>query len=1074
MRSTTRRGGGTWSQLAARRHRLVRVNRCWAPPPKQQQPLSWFSSTSSTTSHGTDSRGVARAVNNSNQRNNDNGNIVVTIEKRGARRSGVSSSPSLSATTTSTTQATPVTTPPKTTTTTTIPTAPTAIQNVSSRSLHDEIRKALNMPVYSNNHNNNGATATTTSTTRHSGDMKIATISNSPRDHRHKPRRNAAAAEVSNPSFLATTTTTARSADGATSFSFGDATLTATATSPSSSSSAHMADIFDIPDLPPPQHHVSKTSLNHADNDDGNDNAAWEHYVKMMETIVQNDPKFRRQHTAKPIPVEKANAVLAFLLKRSDVAADHHAAAAAAAGESSNDPTMTTMTTTTREFLHRALEQHGGGGGGVDGDHGNKTTNNNNFAQDICNQRRIFMQEYNFDKKQYDMLEGALTQMTNMCARMAHGLPAPVFWRKSLEAAISYKKLLQNLLHVAATCTTTSNSSSSSSSRRRRSAKTKYTTMSILDILNDHDNSNNSSSSNEEENAETTAVDLVDMVDEIAIYHDLLHDATEQSINVRIRLLVAQGKAQQAVRLLHQNANDDNDDDGTSIKKKNPVILRLRSYTPVLSLLLDQGDLKGAIRLYREMRRIPSVHLDADTYIQLLAGIAERGGFRPDYVPHAVAAEENDNYNDDNINDAAICFGSNLVDELASEMAEEVIEISATAARRLYNALSDGFPNVEGLEKAKSLLAPLPVNNTPASSDQSIIASRVIIGRHTGTCPRTGIKLVLKGLTTKQSQQLQESIMTLARESQQNKPRHQPASQKENHNNNHVVDVAEAAVQNLQRFYRWLDTRRGEPYTVIVDGPNVGYFMQNFENGRFSYHQIQFVVDYLERLGERPLVILPRKYLLDFFNVSFFGARSTSADADDGGPGVGGGGSPKRQRLTSAEKRIRDELSQSGKIAAVPAGHHDDYFWILASTTKQTASTGGQDLYVSPSTTTTLEDQSDNNTTQHSRWPGTRPVVLTNDNMRDHKLGLLEPMLFRRWYSNYIVNYNFAAFVGSECTHPDIGFHPADFFSREIQGNRRIDDDNDDDGSSSMVWHFPIADKVDEWFCICIRRPPTK
>lgn len=81
--------------------------------------------------------------------------------------------------------------------------------------------------------------------------------------------------------------------------------------------------------------------------------------------------------------------------------------------------------------------------------------------------------------------------------------------------------------------------------------------------------------------------------------------------------------------------------------------------------------------------------------------------------------------------------------------------------------------------------------------------------------------------------------------------------------------------------------------------------------------------------------------------------------------------------------------------------------------------------------------------------------------MRDHQIEMLEPMLFRRWFSNYIVNYNFAPFVnGRSAHHSEIGFSPADFFSREIQGNK------DEDGS--MIWHFPIAGEDCEWFCIRI------
>jgi hypothetical protein len=60
-------------------------------------------------------------------------------------------------------------------------------------------------------------------------------------------------------------------------------------------------------------------------------------------------------------------------------------------------------------------------------------------------------------------------------------------------------------------------------------------------------------------------------------------------------------------------------------------------------------------------------------------------------------------------------------------------------------------------------------------------------------------------------------------------------------------------------------TREGKPYTAIVDGANVAYFGQNFEQGKFNYYQIQFLVDALESKGEHPLVILPQKYARKYF-----------------------------------------------------------------------------------------------------------------------------------------------------------------------------------------------------------------
>lgn len=125
----------------------------------------------------------------------------------------------------------------------------------------------------------------------------------------------------------------------------------------------------------------------------------------------------------------------------------------------------------------------------------------------------------------------------------------------------------------------------------------------------------------------------------------------------------------------------------------------------------------------------------------------------------------------------------------------------------------------------------------------------------------------------------------------------------------------------------------------------------------------------------------------------------------------------------------------------------DDFYWILGSVSAQINSRKGQDLTVG------ARDPK-------GRWPGIRPVLITNDQMRDHRMDILGPMIFRRWYSNYIVNYNFAAFIDGECPHPEMGFSPADFFSREIQGNP--------DQSGSTVWHFPIVGKDDTWFVLRI------
>lgn len=49
--------------------------------------------------------------------------------------------------------------------------------------------------------------------------------------------------------------------------------------------------------------------------------------------------------------------------------------------------------------------------------------------------------------------------------------------------------------------------------------------------------------------------------------------------------------------------------------------------------------------------------------------------------------------------------------------------------------------------------------------------------------------------------------------------------------------------------------------------------MQNYEGGSFNFHQIQFMVEALEKMNENPLVIIPFKYCTPSFRVSM-GARS--------------------------------------------------------------------------------------------------------------------------------------------------------------------------------------------------------
>jgi len=64
-----------------------------------------------------------------------------------------------------------------------------------------------------------------------------------------------------------------------------------------------------------------------------------------------------------------------------------------------------------------------------------------------------------------------------------------------------------------------------------------------------------------------------------------------------------------------------------------------------------------------------------------------------------------------------------------------------------------------------------------------------------------------------------------------------------------------------------------------MDGPNIAYYMQNFEQGKFNVYQIEFVVNALESMGETPLVIMPQKYCLPSFTTS--GSRGARQYLDE-------------------------------------------------------------------------------------------------------------------------------------------------------------------------------------------------
>jgi hypothetical protein len=237
------------------------------------------------------------------------------------------------------------------------------------------------------------------------------------------------------------------------------------------------------------------------------------------------------------------------------------------------------------------------------------------------------------------------------------------------------------------------------------------------------------------------------------------------------------------------------------------------------------------------------------------------------------------------------------------------------------------------------------------------------------------------------------------------------------HSSTYVKSNLTSPQARLKEFSRWLKYRRGDPYTAFIDGPNVAYFGHRY----LDWKNVEKMVQQVEDLGETPLVIMSTRYTSPSFYLS------------DGS----------LQELDDNARRIIQDLTKRGRLYVVPGGSLDDYYWMLSSVAEQNS--------------TFLEYVSPEDDTQ--RFPGLRPLLITNDQMRDHKLELLEPRLFRRWTSCHIVNY--------KITNETVRLFPAHFYSREIQCNEAPR------YAGRPVWHLPVAEWANrERLCLGINVRP--
>ena len=106
-----------------------------------------------------------------------------------------------------------------------------------------------------------------------------------------------------------------------------------------------------------------------------------------------------------------------------------------------------------------------------------------------------------------------------------------------------------------------------------------------------------------------------DVVAEVAMFHDAMYEPTEKTTTLLVKLLVGRGDAAGAEALLAKVA------DGPLCD------LCHRTTSRLLKLYCERGEMDSALRLYRRMRTTSSVRMDAATYDDFFAAVADNWYF---------------------------------------------------------------------------------------------------------------------------------------------------------------------------------------------------------------------------------------------------------------------------------------------------------------------------------------------------------------------------------------------------------------------------------------------------------------
>jgi hypothetical protein len=195
------------------------------------------------------------------------------------------------------------------------------------------------------------------------------------------------------------------------------------------------------------------------------------------------------------------------------------------------------------------------------------------------------------------------------------------------------------------------------------------------------------------------------------------------------------------------------------------------------------GDASSILRVFRGMRQSPGVYFDADSYALIVGSLAKAGSFRVDGTTMIEGAKEAG---------FSSTHGPELFDQIATEMAQDILELSEAAAKAIQAAFVEGFG---ASEDPRITIDEIPMVSKESVSS-SVTVGRVEIDATTALCPASGAKLRLIALDEIQREHVHDTLLEMARLGYQEFTKKQKRKENEDENKGFA---------ELQRFSEWLE-----------------------------------------------------------------------------------------------------------------------------------------------------------------------------------------------------------------------------------------------------------------------------